>query len=60
MAIKRLMIMTHETKGEFEPKWKGPLVVETIYSNNAYCSINQDGDRLMTPLSGKILKKYYI
>jgi len=53
------MVMTHKTKGKFWPKWEGPYVVETIYSNEAYRLINPNGDTLMMPINGKFLKKYY-
>jgi len=51
--------MTHKTKGKFQPKWEGPFVVESVYSNGAYWLINLDGDMFMIPINGKILKKYY-
>jgi len=53
------MVMTHKIKGKFQPKWEGPFVVETIYSNGAYCFANPNGDTLMMPIYGKFLKKYY-
>ena len=60
LAVRRLMIMTHKTKGKFQPKWEGPFVIETVYSNRAYCLImTPDGDMLMMPINGKFLKKYY-
>lgn len=52
--------MTHKTKKKFEPKWKGPFVVKTIYLNGAYRLIKQDGYRMMMPIKYKFLKKYYI
>jgi len=30
-----------------------------VYSNGAYCLTNSDGDTLMMPINGKLLKKYY-
>ena len=41
LAVRRPMVMTHKTKGKFQPKWEGPFVVESVYSNGAY--------RLITP-----------
>lgn len=52
--------MTHKIKEKFEAKWGGPFVIKTVYSNGVYCLINQDGNRIMMPISGKFLKKYYI
>jgi len=53
------MIMTHKIKGKFQPKWEGPFVKETTYSNGAYHLMTSDGDLLMMPISGKLLKKYH-
>jgi len=43
------MVMTHKTKENFQPKWEGPFVVESVYSNRAYRFITPDGDALMMP-----------
>ena len=53
------MVMTHKTKGKFQPKWEGSYVVETVYSNGAYRLTNPNGDMLMMPINDKYLKKYY-
>jgi len=59
LAVRRSMIMTHKTKGKFQPKWEGPFVIEIIYSNRAYYLITPDGDTLMMPINGRFLKNYY-
>ena len=59
LAVRRPMVMTHKTKGKFQPKWEGPFIVETVYSNGAYRLANQKGETLMMPINGKFLKKYY-
>jgi len=51
--------MTHKSKGKFQPKWEGPFVIETVYSNGAYRLATPSGDILMMPVNGKFLKKYY-
>jgi len=53
------MIMIHKIIGKFQPKWEGPFVTETIYSNGAYRLITLNGDTLMMPINGRFLKKYY-
>jgi len=53
------MVMTHKTKGKFQHKWEGPIVVDIVYSSGAYCLANPNGDQLMIPINGKFLKKYY-
>ena len=30
LAVRRPMVMTHKTKGKFQPKWEGPFVVESV------------------------------
>jgi len=59
LTVRRLMIMTHKTKGKFQPKWEGPFVTETVYSNGTYRLMTSDGDLLMMPINGKFLKKYH-
>jgi len=59
LAVRRSMIMTHKTKGKFQPKWERPFMVETVYSNGAYYLANPNGNTLMMPINVKFLKKYY-
>jgi len=53
------MVMTHKTKGKFNPKWEILFVVEIVYSNGAYRLTNPNGDTLMMSINSKYLKKYY-
>ena len=53
------MVMTHKTKRKFQPKWEGPFVVESVYSNGTYRLITSDDDMLMMPSNDKFSKKYY-
>jgi ribonuclease HI len=59
LALKRPIIVTHKTRGKFEPKWEGPYVIEKVYDGGAYQLIDQDGKRPMPPINGRFLKKYY-
>ena len=59
LAVRRPMVTTHKKRGKFNPKWEGPFVIESVYSNGAYRLINHDGGKLMMPINGKFLKKYY-
>ena len=59
LAVRRPMVMTHNIKEKFQPKWEGPFVVESVYSNGAYRLITPDGDTLMISINGSFLKKYY-
>lgn len=60
LAVKRPMIMIHKTKSKFKSRWEGPFMVRTVYLNEAYHLINLDDDRMMMPINGNFLKKYYI
>jgi len=51
--------MTHKTKEKFQPKWEGPFVVESVYSNRSYHLITPEGNTLMMSIDGRFLKKYY-
>jgi len=53
------MIMTHKIKGKFQPKWEGPFVIETVYSNGAYRLMTSGGDLIIMPINDRFLKKYY-
>ena len=59
LAVRRPMVVTHKTKGKFQPKWEGLFVIESVYSNGAYRLTNEKGELLMMPINGKFLKKYY-
>jgi len=59
LAVRRPMVMTHKTKENFQPKWEGLFVVESVYSNGAYCLITPDGDTLMMSINDIFLNKYY-
>ena len=59
LMVRRPMEITHKSKGKFQPKWEGPFVIETVYSNGAYRLTTMEGDVLMMPINGKYLKKYY-
>jgi len=53
------MVMIYKTKGKFQPKWEGPFVVDTVYSNGAYRLANPNCDKLIMSINDKFLKKYY-
>jgi hypothetical protein len=59
LALRRPIIVTHKTRGKFEPKWEGPYVIEKVYDGGAYQLIDQDSKRPMPPINGRFLKKYY-
>ena len=59
LMIRRPMEIAHKSRGKCQPKWEGPFIVETVYSNGAYRLATVEGDVLMMPVNGKYLKKYY-
>ena len=59
LAVRRPMMMKHKTKGKFQPKWEGPIVAESVYSNEVYHLITPYGDTPIMPINDRFLKKYY-
>lgn len=59
LVVRRSMLVSHKSKGKFQPKWEGLFVVESLYSNEAYKLANPDGQVMMAPINSKFLKKYY-
>ena len=53
------MVMIYKTKEKFQLKWKGPFVVDLVYSNRAYRLITPDGYMLMMSINDRFLKKDY-
>ena len=59
LVVRRSMILTHKSKGKFEPKWEGPFIIDKVYSNSAYVVLVIKGDWCVMPINGKPLKRYY-
>jgi hypothetical protein len=57
LVLQRPIVVTHKTKGKFEPKWEGPYVIEQVYDGGAYQLVDQQGARPMPPINGRFLKK---
>ncbi|KAM0901363.1 hypothetical protein ACQ4PT_020050 [Festuca glaucescens] len=36
LVLRRPIVVTHKTKGKFEPKWEGPYAIEQVYDGGAY------------------------
>lgn len=58
LAIRRPIVITRKTRGNFLPKWDGPYVVTEVYTNGVYKIIDKDGLRV-GPINGKFLKCFY-
>lgn len=59
LAIRRPMRSTRNLQGKLKPKWEGPNIIDTIYSNGAYHLATAEGNRLDIPINGKFLKRYF-
>ena len=55
-VLRRPIVVTHKTKGKFEPKWEGPYVIEQVYDGGAYQLIDHHGVRPMPPINGRFLR----
>jgi hypothetical protein len=59
LVLRRPIVITHKMKGEFEPKWEGPFIIEQVYDGGAYQLVDHQGLRTMSPVNGRYLKKYF-
>jgi len=51
------MVMTHQTREKFQPKWEGPFVVKSAYSNGACRLTTPDGDTLLMPINDRFFEE---
>ena len=51
--------LDHSHSGKFNPKWKGPFVIQQILPNGAYRLSTNEGQLLRTPINGNLLKLYH-
>ena len=52
LVLRRPIVVTHKTKGKFQPKWEGPYIVELVYDAGAHQLIDARGVRPMPPING--------
>ena len=45
--------------GKFNPKWRGPFIVQQVLPHGAYKLQTLDGQSLPTPINGNLLKMYH-
>ena len=45
--------------GKFNPKWRGPFVIQQVLPHGAYKLQTIDGQSLPTPINGNLLKLYH-
>ncbi|KAK1665874.1 hypothetical protein QYE76_054033 [Lolium multiflorum] len=53
LVLRRPIVVTHKTKGKFEPKWEGPYAIEQVYDRGAYQLVDSQGSRPMPPMNGR-------
>jgi hypothetical protein len=56
VVLRRPIIITHRTKGKFEPKWEGPFIIEQVYDSGAYQLVDHQGLRPILRLMGDTLR----
>jgi len=59
LVLRRPIVVTHKTKGKFEPKWEGPYIIEQAYDGGAYQLIDHHGNQPMPPINGRFSKKKF-
>src|SRR5262249_19354774 len=59
MVLKRKLIRTTGPRGKLQENWEGPYVIKEVYSDNAYCLVNVEGEKLAHPYNAVYLKKFY-
>ena len=45
--------------GKFNPKWKGPFIIQQVLPHEAYKLQTMDGQLITTPINGNLLKTYH-
>ena len=50
--------LDHSHSGKFNPKWKGPFIIHQILPHGAYKLCTVEGQLLLTPINGNLLKSY--
>jgi hypothetical protein len=59
LILRCPIVITHKTRGKFEPKWEWPFIIEQVYDGGAYQLVDHQGLRSMPPVNGRYLKKYF-
>jgi hypothetical protein len=59
LVLRRPIVVTHKTKGKFEPKWEGPYAIEQVYDGGAYQLVDPQGARPMPPINGRFFKNIF-
>ena len=52
-------IMT-DPRGKFKPSWKGPYLVNKLFSKGATILSNLEGNEIKEPINLEKLKKYFL
>ena len=59
LVLRRPIVVTHRNQKKFMSAWEGPYVIEIVYDGGAYQLVNSEGERPMSPINGRHLKRYY-
>jgi hypothetical protein len=50
--------LDHSHSGKFNPKWRGPFIIQQVLPHGAYKLQTLDGQSLSAPINGNLLKPY--
>jgi len=59
LGLKRKLTRTTSPRSKLQENWEGPFVIKEVYSGNAYCLVNAEGEELTDPWNTVYLKKIY-
>jgi hypothetical protein len=59
LVLRCPIVITHKTRGKFEPKWEGPFIIEQVYDGGTYHLVDHQGLHPMPLVNGRYLKKYF-
>ena len=60
VLVLRRPILGKQAGPKFQPKWEGPYIIQKVFQGGAYQLVDHLGERVMPPINGRYLKKYYI
>jgi hypothetical protein len=53
------VILDQSHSEKFNPKWKGPFIIQEVLSHEAYKLQSMEGQSILTPINGNLLKSYH-
>jgi hypothetical protein len=53
------VVLDQSHSGKFNPKWKGPFSIKEVLPHEAYKLQSMEGQSILTPINGNLLKSYH-